>query len=363
MKNKRFIGTQVVLIILICFTLQACTKYGKGFISPTMMYSTKLMIVPKGQVAKSNSLVSDGSSIPLTVKLSHIYDSTGAVVDDLFSKTYKVDVWTKAYDPNADTTFALVMAKRSSEQLPPVVVNPTSGVIETNPGTLNIPSGKYTVDLQISNIAGEEILKNAITLDFQEVAPFETDDPSTGNFATGKAVAGTAPVTYSFNGANNPYIEYSIMRYADTPNVVYMKIMDRNGVPFNPKKGEIVKRPQTGINPDPPFLQNLQDYAPDTYMALDTAMFIKYPLTPFPIVSLGNNFLMYYNIKTDYVTTDSTAAWSSNPENVKYKGTTDNHYLGVYKNGLYDYSVRIPMRVQVPGAYIFSVKLLNATHR
>lgn len=82
-----------------------------------------------------------------------------------------------------------------------------------------LPSGKYTVDLQVSNIAGDEILKNAIALDFREVAPFEIDDASTGNFATGKAVAGTTPVTYSFNGANNPYIEYSILRYADTPKV------------------------------------------------------------------------------------------------------------------------------------------------
>lgn len=43
-----------------------------------------------------------------------------------------------------------------------------------------------------------------------------------------------------------------------------MKIMDKIGVAFNPKRGEIIKRPQTGINPNPPFLQNLQDYAPDT---------------------------------------------------------------------------------------------------
>lgn len=92
-------------------------------------------------------------------------------------------------------------------------------------------------------------------------------------------------------------------------------------------------------------------------------MFIRYPLTPFPIVSLGNSFLMYYNIKTDYVTTDRTSNWTSNPENLKYQGSSDSHYLGVYKNGVYDYSVRIPMRVQLPGAYIFSVKILNATHR
>lgn len=363
MKNIPIIKGAITAIIIGGLALQACTKYGKGFISPTMQYSTKLMVVPKGQVAKSNSLVSDGSSIPLNIQLYHIYDSTGAQVDEMFAKTYNVDVWTKAYDPKQDTTFDLIMAKRETKQLPPIVVNPTSGVIEANNATLNIPDGEYTLDLKVTNIAGEQILKNAITLDFEEQPAFVTDAPSVGNFASGRALAGTAPVKYFYNGANNPFVEYSIERYADSPNVVLLKITDRNGVPFNPKTGEIIKRPQTGVNPNPPYLQNLEQYSPDTYEALDTAMKVRFPVAPYPIVSLGNSFLMYYNIKSSAVTTDSTSAWSSNTENIKYKGTEDSHYLGVYPDGEYDYSIRIPMRVQVPGSYLFTVKILNSTHR
>ena len=113
---------------------------------------------------------------------------------------------------------------------------------------------------------------------------------------------------------------------------------------------------------NPPFLQNLQDYAPDAYIATDTSISIRFPLVPFPIISLGNGFNMYYRIPTQYVHIDSTSAWASNNGGY-YQGTTDSHYKGVYTNGLYDYSIRVPLRIWVPGAYEMSIKILNATHQ
>ena len=124
-----------------------------------------------------------------------------------------------------------------------------------------------------------------------------------------------------------------------------------------------MKRPQSGLNPNPPFLQNLQYYAPDTYQNLDTAMYLKYPLTPFPIASLGNGYNMYYRIPTAFAHIDSTSSWSSNPAGNYYKGTSDTHFKGYLNNGLYDYSLRIPMRIQVPGKYELTIQLLNVTHR
>lgn len=53
---------------------------------------------------------------------------------------------------------------------------------------------------------------------------------------------------------------------------------------------EIAKRPDSGLNPNPPFLQNLQDYAPDTFVGSDTAMTLRYPLTLFtsPLWAMGS---------------------------------------------------------------------------
>lgn len=350
-----FITTLTTLVV-------SCTKIQKGFISPTIQYSPSLFVVKKGQVSSSSGLVPDGSSIPLDVKWVHIYDSTGKVVDDLFRKTYKVAIWTQQYDPKTDKTFAAITAKRGIADLEPIVVNPKSGVIEANSATFNIPAGTYTMDIEVKNQAGTQLLKDAMTLKFLDGLAVEVS-PDPGAFSVGYAVSNTASGKGIYNGNDNPFIQYEVKRLGDSPNEFKLKFVDRNSVPFNPKIGEVRKRPGGGLNPQPPFLQNLQDYAPDTYVATDDAIKIQYPLTPFPIASLGNGFNMYYYINTAAVKIDSTSAWTSNPNKEFYKGTADPRYLGTFKLDKYDYSIRVPMRIRVPGSYEMTVKILNTVHR
>jgi hypothetical protein len=72
---------------------------------------------------------------------------------------------------------------------------------------------------------------------------------------------------------------------------------------------------------------------------------------------------MYYEINASAVTIDSTSAWSGNTAGIFYQGTSDSHYRGTYATGKYDYTIRVPMRIQVPGSYQLTVKILNTTHR
>lgn len=72
---------------------------------------------------------------------------------------------------------------------------------------------------------------------------------------------------------------------------------------------------------------------------------------------------MYYRLPTQYVRIDSTTAWTTNTAGNFYTGTTDSHYKGTYTNGKYDFALRIPMRIQVPGTYQMNIRLLNVTHR
>jgi hypothetical protein len=370
MKIYKLIYTGFSLCV-IGFLFSTCTKIQDGFISPTMQYSPALLVVPKGQIVKSNALIPDGSSLPLNVKWVHIYDSTGKVVDDIFNKTYNVTVWSQSYNPLTDTNYATIIAKRKDVELQPITVRPESGVIEANSATLNIPSGAYTMDMQIDNAVGSQIIENAMQLQFVDVNPLQTA-PESGTYSLSLLVANTAGGAGAlgggnngvlFNGVNNPFVEFSVTRFADTPNVFILKVTDKNGVAFNPKAGEIAKRPNSGLNPVPPFLQNLQDYAPDTFTANDTTMSLVYPVVPFPISSLGNGYNMYYRIPTKYVHIDSTSAWVSNNEGNFYQGSSDPHYLGIYNDDEFDYAVRIPLRIQVPGSYELNIKLLNATHR
>ncbi|AYD46379.1 DUF5007 domain-containing protein [Arachidicoccus soli] len=361
-----------IILILCSMIMLGCTKIQNGFLSPTMQYSTHLFVAPQGQIASSNSLVADGSNLPLNVKWTHIYDSSGKNVDAMFLKTYPVGIWTQSYNPLTDTSYASIVAKRTTEELPPFTVNSTSGVISTNSATLYIPLGTYSLDLQVTNSAGTQELKNAISIKIAAAQPVQTaDDGGIGSFSLSRLNAGTSggAATHNgvtsvfYNGNFNPFVVYSVRRISDTPNVMIIKVTDRNGVVFNPKKGEIAKRPAGGLNPIPPYLQNLQYYAPDTFQALDSALYVKYPLTPFPIASLGNGFNMYYIIPTQYVHMDSTKSWSGNSAGTFYQGTSDSHYLGQFGDNLYDYALRIPLRIQTPGNYFFQIKLLDVTHR
>ena len=370
-KYKKIILATLIAGTIFTAAFTSCTKIQDGFISPYIQYAVNEFSFVRGRVASSYSLIPDGSNIPLHVKWTHIYDSTGKIVDDIFRKNYLVGIWKDAYDPLTDKDYASIFAKRSTDSLPPIVVNEANGTITTNSGSYNLPLGTYTMDLEVSNSAGKQELKGIMKIRITDGAAVEIS-PETGNFSLGLLVANTAGGPgaaaganngLAFNGPNNPFVDYKLTRLADTPNVFTLKIMDRNGTVFNPQAGEIAKRPNGGLNPIPPFLQNLQDYAPDTYVTTPTTISIKYPLTPFPIVSLGNGFNMYYRIPTKFVAIDSTSAWTSNPSGNFYKGKSDSHYLGVYTLDKYDFSLRIPLRIQVPGSYELDIKFLHITHR
>jgi len=86
-------------------------------------------------------------------------------------------------------------------------------------------------------------------------------------------------------------------------NKVVVKIVDKNGVPFNPKKGEIARRPNSGTAGG--YLQTMQDYSISTTLFDDRMEFV-YGVLPFPLVSLGNGFNYYYRIPAPYVNFDDS---------------------------------------------------------
>lgn len=351
--------------------LWGCTKIQEGFLSPYMQYPINKFSFVRGRDAASDALTTDGSDVPLNAKVLHYYDANGKIVDDLFTTEYPVGVWTAMYNPQTDKTYEAIMAKRSTENLPPIVVNETNGVVYANSASRYLPLGEYTIDLQVSNAAGTQVLEKILTLEVKDGKDVEIV-PETGAFSNSLLAAGTGSGVGAlagpnngvfFNGQNNPFVRYELTRLADTPNMFTLKVTDRNGVPFSPLAGEFAKRPASGLNPDPPFLQNLEGYAPDTYVATDSAITIRFPLVPFPLASLGNGYNMYYVIRSRYVTIDSTTSWGSNTEGNYYKGAADPHYLGEYTNDRFDYSIRVPMRIFSSGKYQLSVKVLNTTHR
>jgi hypothetical protein len=130
----------------------------------------------------------------------------------------------------------------------------------------------------------------------------------------------------------------TITYLADSPNLIIFKMVDKNGVPFSPKNGEIVKRPNSGVNPIPPYLQCFENYT-NSYTYTDTAMLFNYALEPFPFISLGNGFNLYYRIPTQFFSVDGypDGEWSANP--------------------------RLPFRLWLPGVYSITMQFPDLTHK
>ena len=326
--------TSIVLFSTIMINLLSCTKYEKGFLSPYFQYPINEYTIAKGRAFTSDAINPDGSSIPFKAEIVHVYDASGNIVDDVFFKKYPVSVWTASYNSATDTTAALIAAKRKTEELPAIKVNESNGAIEANTATVNIASGAYTIDLRISNAAGTQLLEKIVAINIVDAAPFETA-PELGATSESITVVGNESSTIGLGSAPETV---EVEKVGDDPWVIHVKVVDKNGVPFNPKNGEIIKRPNSGLNPNPPFLQNLQAYTL-SYIATDTEMQFPYAVVPMPLQSLGNGFHQYYRIPYQFIHVDG------------------------YADDAYNLNIRFPLRIWLPGTYNVTVKLLNVTHR
>ena len=328
---KKIIYIYITLIVSVII-IYGCKKTPNGFLSAYIHYEQNPMFVPKGRTYLGPALNADGTSLPFTAKIVHFYDkSTGKIVDDILQKEYPVLVWTALYNSKTDTTLALINAKRTTENLPAITVLPSSGQLQTNYGALNLPAGEYQYDLQITNETGTKLYPKIGDFILQDTTTFDAV-PALGTqydhlFQVGnESVTGTAAAP-----------TLTITRDGDSPNTVTIKILDKNGVPFNPKAGEIVRRPNTGVNPNPAYLQTMQDYAL-SYALTDNTMVFTYAFTPFPVTSLGNGYNYYYRIPTQFF------------------------HLDGQPDGKWSLNLRFPARFFVTGAYTVTMQMPDVTH-
>lgn len=334
MKSNNTFIIKLSSLLVYASLFYSCRKLPDGFISPQIRYEETPFLINRGRTSTSSGLNFDGSSIPATVTLLHVYDEAGNNVDEMFMKQYTIKGWTQLYNPDTDTTVESIAAKQADMQVAPIVINSSSGQIEANYKTLEIPSGNYSYDLQITNSAG--------TLVYPKIGQMQFLDPVYAD----QAEASPYDKLYEVGNENvsafaaTPVV--TIERLADEPNIVVMKIVDKNGTPFNPNAGEIIQRPYPGLNPPQPYLQTLQDYSLRPYQTYDDRFEFPYGTLPFPLISKGNGFNLYYRIPTQYFHADDQAnipddKWSLNP--------------------------RFGFRAYVQGKYLVTITLPDMTHR
>lgn len=322
----------VFAVIAISLCAISCKKLPDGFISNLIRYEEDPIIIEKGRTKVSSALNFDGSSKPVKIKLLHVYEKeTGKIVDDIFFKKYQVRGWKQQYNPKTDTTLELIDAKKFDMEIPAIVINEMSGQVEANFNTFDLPSGNYVFDLEITNSAGIKIYPKIGELELHDAPAFESSPELGSAYVRMIKVGNESSGTSVFSN-----IVVEVARTADKPDKVILKIVDKNGVPFNPKAGEIQRRP-SGTT----FLQTLQDYSLKTDV-FDDRMEFTYGTSPFPLNSLGNGFFIYYRIPTQYFSHDNQAS---------------------YPDGQFSANPRFPFRCYLPGTYTITFKANSLTHK
>jgi hypothetical protein len=284
---KKLLGGALLLGLLIT----GCKKISEGFLSDGLYVPDSPIKVERGNpFQKTNAILPDGTTQPMTVKLLDIRRADNKKHADEFFKEYPVYVYTASVDPKVDTTIEQVNKKRALKNMQPFVFLP-SGQFLFNGATDSLPVGvTYEYDVEVSNVAGSKLYRNIGTLTTID-PPLVTETTANCNFFPDDG-SSTVPM-----GA--PVM--TITRVSESGNSVILKLTDKDGKPFNPSKGEIIKRG------DRPVFENYARFHPIQYT--DTAMICNFEIAPFPLSRYSSggtnwNYLMYYRIPSRFVSVD-----------------------------------------------------------
>ncbi|SMG09223.1 DUF4859 domain-containing protein [Sphingobacterium psychroaquaticum] len=272
---------------------QGCKPDQIGFLNDNLRYGVSTLQVVQGTATSTNPIIANGSSTPMTVELVEIRNrATGAVVPDfLVPQEFNVYLGQVGEDV---TTLEQLSQRIGKKTAPAISINGLGGAAVISPATEGIPAGLYTVDLKATNIAGSKLYKEALDINLIKMKPDSV-------FA---ASATTTAVGSESNAVNlrNQDFTVSIEHKESAENKIIYMWLDKDGKPFNPKKGEIMRRAT---------LPSFADWSP-FYAAemTDTAIVhpypyykgIVYPVKTVTRVGTTNytDFASYYRVVADY---------------------------------------------------------------
>ncbi|ANI89087.1 hypothetical protein A9P82_07160 [Arachidicoccus ginsenosidimutans] len=298
------------IYILLACGLLSCSKITPGFLSPTLGYTSKEIDCKRGLTYQASEAINfDGSTPPVTFRLLNLRDSlTGQPAPAEFTTLYDVPQFKpgESFNPDTDSTIELLNAKRTTKQMYPYSFDSVSGQLVFNRASANLPVGMYVFDIQATNVHGTKIYPSAGYINVTDPAD---DDIFSLVYS---AASGFSDATGAATGVKAPQI--TCTKISNDSTLIYLKIVDKNGVPFNPKNGEIILRG------DRPSFATYSKFYPVIYN--DTAMVCNYALAPFPLATYVDEtgyswgYLQYYRIPSQYVSMDampSPNGYSANP--------------------------------------------------
>lgn len=320
---KKLLGAALLLGILAA----GCKKINEGFLSDGLYVPDAPLTIQRGNpFQKTSAILADGTTQPMTVKLVDVRRADTHKHADEFYKEYPVYVYTAAVDPAVDTTIEQVNKKRTLKQLKPYEFL-SSGQFVFNGATDSLPLGvTYEYDIEVSNVAGSKLYKNIATMTTVD-PPLITETTANCNLFPDDG-SSTIPM-----GAPT----MTITRVSESGASVILKITDKYGNPFNPNKGEIIKRG------DRPIFENYARFHPIQYT--DTAMICNFEIAPFPLSKYSHggtnwNYLMYYRVPSAFVSIDKTLTSKIGSVNPLFA-------FRLMKAGVYVVEIRLPKTTRV----------------
>jgi len=311
---------QKILLFILCtaFVMAACKKVEPGFLSDQMRYKDNVIYCKRGLgLQQSDRINTDESTPPVTFKMLNLRDkATGKAAPQSFFDDYEVLVFKdgESFNVETDTSVEQLNKKREIQKLKPMYFNENSGQFVFNKASLNLPLGDYLFDVASQNIHGSHT--------FTSFGQISVVDPTLDDiFTIEDNVSNAFNVNNVATPMRNP--KMTLTKVSNEGARVILKLVDKNGNPFNPKAGEIIKRG------DRPVFENYARFHP--IITTDTAMICDFELAPFPLTRYNDgatdwNHLMYYRIPSQFVKVDNMAAnaFSVNPRFafvVKLEGT------------------------------------------
>lgn len=333
--------TKIVLIIIAVVSFAwACRKIEIGFLSDYIEYEYPVMFVNGGTDFVTTSLRDDGSTLPLKAEMLEIRNKeTGAVANDLLTP-HSLMVWKKTYNYKTDTTEALLMEKLELKEVPAFELNSVSGQLRFNANSRYAEGTKYEFDLRISNIKG--------TKDYPGIGLIEITPLVPVTFSGGTRVRivdqtlnktiyeKTEKLDLLKNGTSTIHTVTKLSDESAPGVTVILKVVDKNGVPFSPAKGELHSSWPGNNLPGYNFCSVNTEYN-------NNEIIYHFPVLPFPFYLWYAGDLVYYYIP--------------------------NEAIGVIDNPAYDPShkywanFRLNQRISLPGTWEIKIMYPNLTHK
>jgi len=213
-------------------TIAGCQKIVHGYLSDDIYYQVNPFDVQQGVTTVSAALVLNGSTAPLHVEVLALRDADGNDADSILTTARNIVTY-KCSVNYTDTTLAMLEAKLNDSLVSPFNIAAIGGRLQFTAATAYVPTGTYNMDIKVSNVNGSKIIKNACAINvtgletpysigYFSYRPYDDED------------------NMLFRTESDPYYSSVDIDFdAQGDNQIILKFVDKNGVAFNPNKGEV----------------------------------------------------------------------------------------------------------------------------